>query len=281
MYFPKATLLALYFKLIPMTMPRLRMMLYIVSGYTLTCAFSTCLLDTFYCHNVPDNWSIAEGACSTFNSTLVFQIDWALNFSSDILSKSSLVLLKPDAHDNEALTSRCLVFTLPFPLLRHLHLERKQLYGLWFTFALGIATMGVNLGRFISIEVGNGWNGVYVWSMAEMAVAIIVVSLPALKALLARHRNSSKTLSGSRSKGHYASGSHHKLPSRDRVRKMGSLADETGSDVELNRVHKTDVIYKTEEISVDSQPTESEEEGNLARAWTNNEFRFQPRRDIL
>jgi hypothetical protein len=88
MYFPKATILALYFDLFPTTMPTLRTMLYLVTAFTVASGLTTCTLDTFYCHHIPDNWSAEEGACSVFNSLLVLQIDWALNFSSDLFSRS-------------------------------------------------------------------------------------------------------------------------------------------------------------------------------------------------
>ncbi|KAL1311457.1 hypothetical protein AAFC00_004402 [Neodothiora populina] len=253
MYFPKATLLALYFKLIPVTMPHLRRFLYFVTAFTLSCAITTCLLDTFFCHHVPDNWSLKEGACSTFNSLLVFQIDWALNFSSDIL-----------------------IFTLPFPLLRHLHLKRKQLYGLIVTFALGVITIMVNLGRFISIDIGSGWNGVYAWSMAEMAVAIIVVSLPALKPLLGRHANRTTPGSRSRSNGYYSGGSRHMLSSHGGFRNMDPPVDDTASDVELNCNHDMHAIYKTEEVNVSSRPIDSTSRTDCAaRVWVDDKSRFQ------
>jgi hypothetical protein len=87
LYFPKATILSLYFELFPSSMPKLRMALYIVTGYTLAAGLTTLGLNTFYCPNIPDNWSQEEGSCSVFNSFLVMQIGWALNFSSDISSE--------------------------------------------------------------------------------------------------------------------------------------------------------------------------------------------------
>ncbi|KAI4746905.1 hypothetical protein E4T44_15077, partial [Aureobasidium sp. EXF-8845] len=188
MYFPKGTILALYFQVFPRTMPVLRTTLYIVTGCTVLCCCATFGLDTFYCHNITDNWyvnmtlktdlcfmcrsalcfslaSLEEGACSTFESLRVFQADWAMEFATDIF-----------------------IFALPFPLLRHLQLRQAQFYGLLLTFALGAITIAVSLGRFIFTEVGKSWNAVYIWSMIQMTVAIIVVSLPALKSLL-RRRN--------------------------------------------------------------------------------------------
>ncbi|THX14037.1 hypothetical protein D6D17_03313 [Aureobasidium pullulans] len=227
-----------------------RVSLYIVTAFVLACAVCTCLLDTLWCApNISSNWSLEEGACSTFNSLRVLQIDWALNFTSDIA-----------------------IFVLPFPLLRHLHLGSRQIYGLLVTFALGLATIAVNLARFITIQTGNNWNAVFIWSMAEMAVAIIVVSLPALKTLL-RRKNQTSTSSNSYSNGHhYAINSSHRRSVFGRSDPM----DDSGSDVELNRVGKRDVIYKTKEVSVDSRPIdESEDGGPLAQAWTNSGYGVQ------
>ena len=86
LYFPKAAILSLYFELFPSSMPRLRRALYIVTGYTSAAGITTLGINTFYCPHVPDNWSREEGSCSVFNSLLVLQISWALNFSSDISS---------------------------------------------------------------------------------------------------------------------------------------------------------------------------------------------------
>lgn len=161
------------------------------------------------------------------------------------------------------------VFVLPFPLLRHLHLNRNQIYGLLLTFALGLATIAVNLARFITIQTGNNWNAVFIWSMAEMAVAIIVVSLPALKTLL-RRKNKTSTSSKSYSDG------HHYVVTASRRRSVfgrGYPLDDEGSDVELNRMGKRDVIYKTKEVSVDSRPIEDGDDGGpLGLAWTNNDY---------
>jgi hypothetical protein len=248
MYFPKATILALYFELFPSTMPKLRMMLYVVTAFTVASGLTTCALDTFWCHNIPDNWSMEEGACSTFNSLKVLQIDWAMNFSSDIFST-----LRSEVCFHEfPLTS--LVFALPFPLLRVLTLRRGQRYGLILTFALGILTIAVNLARFLTIQLGTDWNVVYVWSMAEMSVAIMVVSMPALKHLLKYWRTASKSRSGSGPGSYYHNSYTTRSTNRRQNRTSCSLADDTGSDVELNRVIREDVIVKTKEVSVDSRP---------------------------
>lgn len=69
-------------------MPWLRKVLYLVSGFTLASMVTTCFLDTFYCgRDVSVNWSLDAEACSTFNSKLVFRIDWAMNITTDALSE--------------------------------------------------------------------------------------------------------------------------------------------------------------------------------------------------
>lgn len=86
-YFPKLALCALYFKLIPPTMPKLRKAMYGVCTLTLVFAITTCFLDTFWCGVDPSvNWSLEEGACSTYTSKEVFRIDWIMNILSDVLS---------------------------------------------------------------------------------------------------------------------------------------------------------------------------------------------------
>lgn len=90
--------------------------------------------------------------------------------------------------------------------------------------------------------------------MAEMSVAIIVVSLPALKYLLKYWKSSSRTRSGNGPDSYYNSGYSGHNSNRRHNQISCSLGDETGSDVELNRVMRQDVIVKTKEVSVDSKP---------------------------
>jgi len=262
MYFPKFTILALYFELFPNTMPKLRMSLYITTAFTVMCSCTTLGLITLFCKNVTDNWSTEPGKCSSFNSLLVLQVDWAMNFTSDIASKSSFF---PHQLPMTQLTTP--VFALPFPLLRVLRLRRRQRYGLVLTFTLGLVTIAVNLARFITVQIGNDWNNLYVMSMAEQSVAIIVVSMPALKYLL----TSWKKLSGSGgndSSSYYNSTYDGQRSGRRHNQISCALADETGSDVELNRVMREDVIVKTKEVSVDSRPAGSSGSFNFAgRGW--------------
>jgi len=117
-------------------------------------------------------------------------------------------------------------------------------------------TIAVNLARFITVQIGSDWNNLYVFSMAEQSVAIIVVSMPALKYLL----TSWKKLSGSggtESSSYYNSTYDGQRSGRRQNQISCGMGDGTGSDVELNRVMREDVIVKTKEVSVDSRPVGS------------------------
>ncbi|KAF0316797.1 archaeal flagellin n-terminal-like domain-containing protein [Colletotrichum asianum] len=231
-YIPKLAMLAFYFKLIPKTMPLLRKALYGVSALTLT-------------------FADLNGTCSTFDSKDVFRIDWVLNFVSDLL-----------------------IFAIPFPLLHGLQLSRRYIIGLIATFSTGIITIGASVGRFATVESIKAWTNVYVLSMTEVSAAILVVSLPALKSLLHRRGLSTSKYgtaqSGSAGLGyskHPTANTHIKLSSgRDPYMATTRVAaeNESGSEVELNTLKRSDVIYKSERVSVTYQRRE-DGEGDKAK----------------
>lgn len=69
-------------------MPWLQRSLYIASCFTVAAMITTCLLDTFWCGPlVAVNWSLDEDACSSFNSKVVFRIDWVANVVTDVLGE--------------------------------------------------------------------------------------------------------------------------------------------------------------------------------------------------
>ncbi|KAI1052399.1 hypothetical protein LB507_007518 [Fusarium sp. FIESC RH6] len=248
-YLPKLALLALYFKLIPQTLPTLRRCLYVTTALTGTFMVTTCFIDTFWCgSNVAVNWD-PEGDCSTYESKVVFRIDWGMNLVSDIL-----------------------VFCLPFPLLFGLQLSRRYKVGLVAIFASGIITLGASIARFVTIDVIHAWTNVYVLSMTELAAAIVVVSLPALKSLFhglglrSTKQGTSQTGSGYHKHSSTVNSASHfnKLSSgRDRhVERYGNTArvaavpeEDSGSEVELTNLHG---IYKSARVSVTYQRREDE-----------------------
>ena len=157
-YFPKLALCALYYKLIPPTMPKLRKIMFGVSGLTLVFMISTCFLDTFWCGGDPSvNWSLEEGACSTYESKEVFRIDWVMNIVSDVLSESST----PDAAFWWLpLCLQVVVFSLPFPLLKGLQLKPRYIAGVAAIFSAGIITVAASVSRFATVEVIHNWPNV-------------------------------------------------------------------------------------------------------------------------
>ena len=94
--------------------------------------------------------------------------------------------------------------------------------------------------------------------MAEMAVAIMVVSLPSMRSFLQRGGIfSSKKVSAyssSRGYGHQipdaGSNSFALSSKRSRYNARVQIEDDSGSEVELNTMGRKDVIYETRRISV-------------------------------
>ncbi|KAK8063181.1 archaeal flagellin n-terminal [Apiospora saccharicola] len=241
-YLPKLALISFYYRLVPPTMPNLRKLLNFTTGLTVCFFLTTVFVDTFWCGSeVSVNWSL-DGECSTFDSMTVTRIDWTLNLISDIL-----------------------IFSIPFPLLPGLHINKWYMAGLAATFSSGIITLGTSIGRFVTMQVTHAWTNVYVLSMAELAAAVVVVCLPSLKSLVRHGASMSSSAKRSRATTSRTGNSHIKLSSgRDPYlvsnhrtgpvvvsSSGGGLVDDTGSDVELNSLeHRSDVIYKSHRVSV-------------------------------
>ncbi|KAK8062111.1 archaeal flagellin n-terminal [Apiospora hydei] len=247
-YLPKLALISFYYRLVPPTMPNLRKMLYFTTGLTVCFFLTTVFVDTFWCGaDVSVNWSI-DGNCTTFDSMTVTRIDWTLNLISDIM-----------------------IFSIPFPLLPGLQINKWYMAGLTATFSSGIITLGTSIGRFVTMQVTHAWTNVYVLSMAELVAAVVVVCLPSLKSLV--HHGASMSSSAKRTATSRTGNSHIKLSSgRDPYLVSGhrtgpvvvsggtGLGEDTGSDVELNSLeHRSDVIYKSHRVSV----TYAKREGDM------------------
>jgi hypothetical protein len=254
-------------------MPWLRRALYAISVLTVGAMISTFFLDTFWCGRDPSpNWSVEEGACSTFTSKEVFRIDWAMNVTSDVFSTSivqdGIIMVHTDFET---------VFMLPFPLLHQLQLNRRQIWGLVATFSLGAVTIAMSIVRFATIEIIYAWTNVCMWqfiwlsqssgsdpcvvvlSMAEMAVAIMVVSLPSMRHWLRRGGIFSSNKNGSSSsRSKYGlrtpivgSNGFTRPMIRGKPSGRGPIDEDSGSEVELNIMGRKDVIYETRRISVE------------------------------
>jgi hypothetical protein len=109
--------------------------------------------------------------------------------------------------------------------------------------------------------------------MAEMAVAIMVVSLPSMRSFLRRGSFfSSNKNSGSSSSRNYGlqtpvSGSKDFLrhPYRSKRSTRVQIHEDSGSEVELNTMGRTDVIYETRHISVQFSKSLDEDSKDLGR----------------
>ncbi|KAF5008936.1 hypothetical protein FDECE_4799 [Fusarium decemcellulare] len=163
MYFPKFSILAFYFNLVPVTRPRMRIALYTLAGLTTTCALTTLFTDTFWCGRDPSvNWKLNNGSCNVFADMHLMRLKWAMNFTTEVLN-----------------------VIYPFPLLQHLKLQsRRERFGLGIIFALGTITIIVSIGRFISMVTLSNDISIYIWATAEICISIMVVSLTALRPLL-------------------------------------------------------------------------------------------------
>jgi hypothetical protein len=125
-------------------------------------------------------------------------------------------------------------------------------------------------GRFQMLRWFHTDPTVDVFSMAEMAVAIMVVSLPSMRSFLRRggifSSNKHAGSSSSRSKyglrtptvgsTGYTTHSIRGKPSA-RVR----VEDDSGSEVELNIMGRKDVIYETRRISVEFSDLANHKDG--------------------
>lgn len=148
-------------------MPWLRRALRAVTVFTGAAMLATCFLDTFWCgRQVSVNWSLDESACNTFDSKLVFRIDWASNIMTDLLSELLVVKGGWTRYD----TNASKVCILPFPLLHRLQLNGRQVWGLIVTFSLGAITISVSVVRFATIEVIEAWTNVCTSSTSQISV---------------------------------------------------------------------------------------------------------------
>jgi hypothetical protein len=106
--------------------------------------------------------------------------------------------------------------------------------------------------------------------MAEMAVAIMVVSLPSMRAFLRRggifssHKNTGSSSYGLQTPGSMSKDfMRHPYRSKRNVRVQTD--EDSGSEVELNTMGRTNVIYATRHISVQFSKSLDEDSKNLGR----------------
>ncbi|KAI0568502.1 hypothetical protein TUN199_12027 [Pyrenophora tritici-repentis] len=146
-----------------------RKLLLFMTAFVVACYLTSLLDDTFFCgKDVSVQWSQEEGACSVFYAQEPFILNFTLG-----------------------LTCYLIIYMLPTILLIQGILETSTAIVL--TLAMGTIPIVTGIVRFVCLKVGTGQeNLVYILSMVELTLAIIVASLPGLKILLLRDIRGSK-----------------------------------------------------------------------------------------
>ncbi|KAH7313878.1 hypothetical protein B0I35DRAFT_480524 [Stachybotrys elegans] len=246
-YFPKFSIIAFYYFLVPTSKTKMRIALHALAAITGISALFTLFADTFWCGPDPTtNWTHMD-TCTVFASMDLMRANWSLNFITEILN---------------------LVY--PFPLLADLRLSKKrEKISLFAIFGMGMITVGVSIGRFVTMVNGGNALSVYIWATAELCISIIIVAMTALRPLLKKlTRMISTGLTSSGNKSGYEISSLENQSRRKtaygtdtsrfwkngesthRSRVIATQRDElNGSEVELNE----GVIMRTEEVSISSE----------------------------
>ncbi|EMT72420.1 hypothetical protein FOC4_g10001569 [Fusarium odoratissimum] len=84
-YWPKLSILAFYWYLIPDVFQSLRATLYIITTYLISCMTTSILINTLIARPISDNWSVENQLNSAWNSLPNFLAQWCLNFSTDLI----------------------------------------------------------------------------------------------------------------------------------------------------------------------------------------------------
>ncbi|CAF3577933.1 unnamed protein product [Fusarium graminearum] len=183
-YFPKFSIIAFYFNLVPFTHPGMRTLLYALAGLTASFSLVTLFSDTFWCGPDPSvNWlDTDEDHCQAFMSMKLMRINWAMNFTSEVLN-----------------------VLYPLPLLKELKVNsRRKKAGLAVIFGLGLITIFVSIGRFIQTTFVSNDISIYIWATAEICISVMVVASTALRPLLRKMSSMSMLSSHERSRHHQA-----------------------------------------------------------------------------
>ncbi|KAK8869403.1 hypothetical protein PGQ11_007981 [Apiospora arundinis] len=162
LYLPKASMVAIYYHLIPVHFHTLRRALHFIGFLVASSFFITFFSDTFWCGPRPSiQWHPSPDSCSAYESKTLMQLNWPLCF-----------------------TCEALLFILPFPLLHRLSLSRREKNGLIGIFALGAVTIGVSSGRFATMIMKGNDISLFVWGTAEFSVSTMIVAATALRPLV-------------------------------------------------------------------------------------------------
>ncbi|KAK6342464.1 hypothetical protein TWF718_007867 [Orbilia javanica] len=157
----KFSFLALYYTLVSSRLPKLRLVLHFITGYTAITLIISIVLNLAWCTPISRNWAL--------DST-----DHANCFSSLVPDLIPVVF---------HISSNFAIYLFPFVFVNSLrtHLPRPQFNGILVLFGLGAICIGVTIGRFIANGDEADIPTIAVWTAMEMAIGLIVVCCPALK----------------------------------------------------------------------------------------------------
>ncbi|KAG8676410.1 hypothetical protein FPOAC1_002413 [Fusarium poae] len=244
-YFPKFSIIAFYFNLVPVTNPMMRRSLFALTGITVAFAFITVFCDTFWCGPNPSlNWAEGDQKCTVFTSMTLMRLNWALNFITEVLSISYI----------------------PYSATTRPHDLNKKKIGLAVVFGMGIITIAVSVGRFVTMLYVSNDISIYIWATAEICISVMIVALTALRPLLRKMTNSMSTSSDDRSgnpsrrtgltrSSIYWPGGN-KIPRRHVV-EVGSESL-AGSETELNNMSHGIMMTKQVTVSVGKAESDAE-----------------------
>ncbi|KAJ6256239.1 hypothetical protein Dda_9074 [Drechslerella dactyloides] len=167
----KICFLILYGGLIPRSMRWLRVCLYVTWAVVVVGFIASVLLMAVWCIPVTRNWDITklmgdEGRCFAYSSYEPYFTLTAFHVVTDIM-----------------------IYTLPFPVLKTLSLNRRQHWGVISIFALGGLCIACTIGRTVAVGLVSNIPLVGFWTTLEQMTGLIVVCVPALKVLILEHRS--------------------------------------------------------------------------------------------
>ncbi|EXK33713.1 hypothetical protein FOXG_02885 [Fusarium oxysporum f. sp. lycopersici 4287] len=258
-YFPKFSIIAFYFNLVPISQPKMRIALYCLASLTTSFAVITFFCDWFWCGPDPSiNWAKGEQECTSFTSMTLMRLLWSMNFTSEVLNVA-----------------------YPIPLLATLKMTstRKKI-GLAVVFGLGVITIAVSVGRFVTMVYVDNAISIYIWATAEICISVTVVALTAVRPLLRKLTNLKSTtllmsedrsgvpaipLNRSRKLGGFTGGSvvywQGTGKSHQRHAEPMDLEGSAGSETELNNINGitlTEHVIVSRESNVNSIPGQPE-----------------------
>ncbi|EPS38484.1 hypothetical protein H072_7780 [Dactylellina haptotyla CBS 200.50] len=166
----KLSLLALYYTLITDQLPKLRLALHCVTGYTVATLIISIFLNLFWCVPISRNWSLEPQNRNTCSSSEVpYIVPVTFHISSDFA-----------------------LYLLPILFLKSMRrsLPRYQFSGILCLFGLGGLYIGVCIGRFITSGVEGRIPSLAVWTAFEMATGLMVICCPVLPIFNPRRKRS-------------------------------------------------------------------------------------------